>query len=298
VKKYSTTQNGCQVWRTLHTFLFGGDRVSTMHSDIILTLKTLFYSGDRKNYNFDKYCIVHVEQHNRLTALLEFGVQDINEAMKFHYFEEGIKDDSFNSVKTTILVDRSKFPDFTSVMNLYSNFKRSQKNDIVPQGRTISTLTQGRGGGGQGCGGSGSGRGHGGNLRASGLVPQEEIDKVTNVEAKRYPTDVYKSFTPGQKAKHWQLMNPGKTPGSGPAKGARSVTRATASGMNHQIVEFKTAMSSADTAISDFTAATQKHTANDKELDLTGDSGWGRDRGNNRENPALARQDVAKKSKH
>ncbi len=64
VKKYSTTQNGRQVWRTLHTFFFGGDRVSTMHADIISTLKTLFYSGDRKNYNFDKYCTAHVEQHN------------------------------------------------------------------------------------------------------------------------------------------------------------------------------------------------------------------------------------------
>ena len=140
VKKYLTTQNGRQVWRTLHTFFFGGDRVSTMHSNIILTLRTLFYSGDHKNYNFNKYCTVHVEQHNQLTALLEFGVQDLDEAMQIHYFEEGIKDDSFNSVKTTILVDRSKFPDFNSVMNLYSNFKSLQKNDIVPSGRTILAL--------------------------------------------------------------------------------------------------------------------------------------------------------------
>jgi hypothetical protein len=64
VKKYLTTQNGRQVWRTLHTFFFGGDRVNTMYSDIILTLKTLFYSGDRKNYNFNKYCTAHMEHHN------------------------------------------------------------------------------------------------------------------------------------------------------------------------------------------------------------------------------------------
>jgi hypothetical protein len=64
VKKYSTTQNGRQVWRTMHTFFSGGDRVSTMHTDIISTLKTLFYSGDRKNYTFNKYCTVLVEQHN------------------------------------------------------------------------------------------------------------------------------------------------------------------------------------------------------------------------------------------
>jgi hypothetical protein len=64
VKKYLTTQNGRQVWRTMHTFFSGGDRVSTMHANIISTLKTLFYSGDRKNYTFNKYCTVLVEQHN------------------------------------------------------------------------------------------------------------------------------------------------------------------------------------------------------------------------------------------
>ena len=65
--------------------------------------------------------------------------------MKIHYFQEGIKDDSFDPVKTTILVDRLKFQDFNSVMNLYANFKCTQKNDIVPQGRTtngISTLNR------------------------------------------------------------------------------------------------------------------------------------------------------------
>ncbi len=89
VKKYSTMQNGRQVWYTLHTFFFRGDRVSTMQSDIILTLKTLYYSGDCKNYNFDKYCTAQVEQHNRLTALLKFGVQDLDEVMKIHYFKKG-----------------------------------------------------------------------------------------------------------------------------------------------------------------------------------------------------------------
>ncbi len=92
---------------------------------------------------------------------------------------------------------------------------------------------------------------------------------MTVVEAKRYPADVYNSFNPAQKAKHWQLMNPGKTPGSGPAKGARGGTGATVSDMNHQIAEFKTAMSSAATAILDFTAATRKRAADDKESNLT-----------------------------
>ncbi len=139
-------------------------------------------------------------------------------------------------------------------MNLYSNFKRSQKNDIAPQGRTISALNQGRGGGGRGRGGTGRGRGRGGNSRSSGIVPQEEVDKVTGIEAKRYPTEIYNTFTPAMKAKHWTLLHPSQTPGTGPAKGTRGA--APAPGMTSQIAEFQSAMSTAATVISDFTAET------------------------------------------
>ena len=220
--------------------------------------------------------------------------------MKIHYFREGIKDDSFNPVKTTILVDRSMFSDYNSVMNLYSNFKRLQKNDIVPQGHTISALTQGCGGGGQGCGSFGHGRGRGGNLRSSRLVPQEEVKKVTDVEAKRYPTNVYSTFTPAQKAKHWQLLHPEQTPGSRPTKNSRNGTGATASGLTNSIAEFKTDVSSAATAILNFTDATNTQ-SDDKESDMTRDSRWGRPSGDNcdnRNNPALACQDPGKKSKN
>jgi hypothetical protein len=65
--------------------------------------------------------------------------------------------------------------------------------------------------------------------------------------------------------------------------------------MTNQIAEFKTAMSSAATAISEFTTATQKCAADDKEFDLTRDSGWGRPRGNNHDHSALGRQDSAGK---
>jgi hypothetical protein len=112
---------------------------------------------------------------------------------------------------------------------------------------------------------------------------------VTGIEAKHYPTEIYLTFTPAQKAKHWQLMHPGKTPGTGPAKSARGGAGATASGMTSQIAEFKSAMSTAATAILDFMAATQKRPADDKESDPT--------RGFNRDNPALGRQDSTKETK-
>ncbi len=89
-------------------------------------------------------------------------------------------------------------------------------------------------------------------------------------------------------------MNPGQTPGTGPAKGARGA--APAPGMTSQIAAFETAMSTAATAISDFTAGTQKRTADDEESEMTRDSGgWGRLRDNNHDNPALGCQDSASK---
>ncbi len=92
------------------------------------------------------------------------------------------------------------------------------------------------------------------------------------------------------KANHWQLRHPGQTPGTRPAKGARGAV--TTPGMTSQIAEFQTAMSTAATAISDFTAAT-KRAADDEESDLTRDSGWGCPRDTNHDNPALGRQDLA-----
>jgi hypothetical protein len=46
VMKFASQQNGSQAWRTLHDHIFGGDKVNTMVADILLTLKSLHYSGN------------------------------------------------------------------------------------------------------------------------------------------------------------------------------------------------------------------------------------------------------------
>ena len=51
----------------------------------------------------------------------------LEESMKIHYFEDGITDPLLAGVKTTILVDRTRFEDFDSVMRVYVDFKRAQK---------------------------------------------------------------------------------------------------------------------------------------------------------------------------
>ncbi len=183
VKKFANQQNGCQAWHTLHDHFFGGDKVNTMVADILSTLKTLHYGGDWRNFTFDKFCTAHVDRHNRYAALAKWNVPPFEETMKIHYFEDGITDPSFAAVKSTILVDRTRFQNFESVMRVYVNFKRSQKAEApAQQVRNVSAL-QGRGGGRQGRGGRGRGGRGGPGGRLNGGIPQEEVDKMTTVEA-------------------------------------------------------------------------------------------------------------------
>ncbi len=74
LKKFTATQDGHQVYHTLHSHFFGKDKVNTMVNDILSSLKSKIYQGDLKNFNFDKYCLAHVFEHNRHAALAEYDV--------------------------------------------------------------------------------------------------------------------------------------------------------------------------------------------------------------------------------
>ncbi len=212
--------------------------------------------------------------------------------MKIHYFEDGITDPSFASVKSTILVDCTKFQEFDAVMRLYVNYKCSQKAEApTHQARNVSAL-QGCGGGRQGRGGRGRGGrgGPGGHL--SGGVPQEEIDKVSTVEARYYSPEDYAKFTPAKKQKHFQLMRA--------AKAARSpVKTSNSSATVSELTTAVSAVSTAASAITELTAATTKRAAAEcgetNDSDAIGVPPWGR----NHDNPAIAgrQEHVPKKPK-
>jgi hypothetical protein len=263
-----------------------------MVADILLTLKNLHCSGDQRIFTFDKYCTAHVDQHNCHAALAEWNVKPLEETMKIHYFENRITDPSFASVKSTILVDRTKFQDFDSVMRLYVNYKCLQKADTpTHQARNVSAL-QGCGGGRQGRGGRGrGGQGGLGGCLSRG-VPQEEVDKVTTVNARYYSPEDYAKLTPAKKQKYFQLMwamkaarNSGKTNNS-------SATVA-------ELTTAVSAVSAAASAISELTAATTKRAATEcgetNNSDVIDEPEWRR----NRHNPAVAgrQENMPKKPK-
>jgi hypothetical protein len=225
-----------------------------MVADILSTLKNLHYNGDQRNFMFDKYCTAHVDQHNCNAALAKWNVKPFEETMQIHYFEGGITDSSFASVKSMILVDRMKFQDFDTVMRLYVNYKCLQKAETpTHQARNVAAF-QGWGGGRQGLGGHGRGRRGGLGGRLSGGVPQEEVHKVTMVKAWYYSPEDYAKFTPAKKQKHFQLM--------WAMKAARNFGRTNNSSATvAELTTAVSAVSAAASAISELTTVTTKRTA-------------------------------------
>jgi hypothetical protein len=113
-----------------------------MVSEILLTLKSLHYSGDCRNFMVDKYCTAHVNQHNCHAALSKWNVKLLEETMMIHYFEGGITYPSFASIKSMIMVDYQKFQDFDAVMWLYINCKHFQKAETPTHQACKSLLSK------------------------------------------------------------------------------------------------------------------------------------------------------------
>ncbi len=109
------------------------------------------------------------------------------------------------------------------MMRVYVNFKRAQKPEAPAQQVCNVSALQGPGGGRQGCGGCGRGGQGGSSGHPNGGIPQEEINKVTTIEASYYSADEYAKFTPAEKQKHFQLMRAAKAAKS-PAKTSSTLT--------------------------------------------------------------------------
>jgi hypothetical protein len=288
VKKFANQKNERQAWRTLHDNFFGGDKVNTMVADVLLALKALHYSGDWRNF----YCTAHVDQHNCHAALAEWDVTPLKENIKIHhFFEDGISDPSLAMVKTTILVDHTRFQDFESVMRVYVNFKHAQKPEALAQQVCNVSVLQGHGGGRQGCGGCGRGGQGGSGGCLNGGMPQEELDKMTTVEACYYLPDEYAKFTPAKRQKHFELMHA--------AKAAKSPAKTSSTSATVAELTSASTVSAAALAISELTVATTKRAAADCEVtndnDANDEPGWGC----NRDNPVVAgrQEHVPKKTR-
>ncbi len=237
-------------------------------------LQSFRYEGDCKNFKFDKYVNLHVEQHNQHSDLQEYRVAPLAENLKTLWFQEGIRDPSLNAVKALINANHAYFTDFDSVKDAYVEFKRTDNPTNNPKTQQVASVARGGSGGGnyprrhdQGHGPQTSDK------HQKGLVPQSEVDKQTHIINRHYSNAEFDQLTPAEKQKLWQIRNAGKTPGTGPTR--RDRRRAVASTLT-----LSTSSGSSGKCQMEDPAAKSDQPADDR--------GWGRPR--NRDNPCLGCQ--------
>jgi hypothetical protein len=158
-------------------------------------------------------------------------------------------------------------------MQLYVNYKCSEKADTpTHQARNVSPL-QGLGGGRQGHGGRGRGGQGGFSGHLNGGVPQMEGNRVTTVMAWYYSPEDHAKFTPAKKQKHFQLMRAMKAIRNSQKTNNSSATVS-------ELTTAISAVSAAAAAISKLTPATTKRTATEcgetNDSDAIGEPKWGR----------------------
>jgi hypothetical protein len=185
----------------------------------VTKLQSFRYEGDCKNFNFDKYVHLHVEQHNQHADLQEYRIAPLAKNLKTLWFQEGIRDPSLNAVKASINANHANFTDFDSVKDTYVEFKHTDNPTNDPKTRQVASVARG---------------GHGGrnfprrpdrvqgpqtpDKCQMGLVSQSEVDKQTHIVNRHYSDAEWTQLTPAEKQKIWHLRNPGKTPGTGPSR--------------------------------------------------------------------------------
>jgi hypothetical protein len=180
----------------------------------VTKLQSFKYKGDHKNFNFDKYVNLHVEQHNQHADIQEYGVAPLSKNLKTLWFQDGIKDSSLDAVKASINANHANFTDFDSVKDAYVEFKCTENPTNDPRIRQVASVA---------CGGRGGGsfpckqdRGQGlqtSDKHQKGLVPQAEVTHIVN---RHYSDAKFDRLIPAEKQKLWQLRNIGKTLGPGP----------------------------------------------------------------------------------
>ncbi len=106
-------------------------------------LQSFRYEGDHKNFNFDKYVNLHVEQHNQHADLQEYRVAPLAKNLKTRLFQDGIRDPSLNAVKASINANRANFTDFDSVKDAYVEFKHTDNSTNDPKTRQVASVARG-----------------------------------------------------------------------------------------------------------------------------------------------------------
>eukprot|EP00590_Aulacoseira_subarctica_P008036 CAMPEP_0172430552 /NCGR_PEP_ID=MMETSP1064-20121228/54927_1 /TAXON_ID=202472 /ORGANISM="Aulacoseira subarctica , Strain CCAP 1002/5" /LENGTH=241 /DNA_ID=CAMNT_0013176685 /DNA_START=3 /DNA_END=725 /DNA_ORIENTATION=- len=98
---YEKTGDGREAWQALLTAFEGDDAKNAAITSARNDIRTSTWERNSKNWTFDQYCLKHIRAHN---ILKRYDVP-VDESTKVREFIRGIHNSSFQSIKTTILLN-------------------------------------------------------------------------------------------------------------------------------------------------------------------------------------------------
>ena len=119
-------ENGNVGFKSVWNYYLGPNNVDHIAALAEKLLATSSYQEEKRSQNFEKFATMHMEQHNILELLVEYGYTGIDARSKVQFLNDEIKSTSLDAVKIHIISDNVLRGDFAQCVTLYKDFIKQQ----------------------------------------------------------------------------------------------------------------------------------------------------------------------------
>ena len=143
VRPAQRSRNGRLAYLGLYDHYLGENNVDTMSTRTESRLEKTTYSGEKRNWNFEKYVKVHADQHAILEGLVDYGYAGIDERSKVRHLLKGIRTDKLDTIKSTIMANAQYRSDLSACVNLFKTFLEQMENKAGTPNLQVAAIHQG-----------------------------------------------------------------------------------------------------------------------------------------------------------
>jgi hypothetical protein len=126
IKGASTAKD---VREAFYLLYLGANNVDNVVTAAEEQLQSTRYSGDKRNFDFEKFVWIHTEQHSVLNDLMEHGYSGIDESSKVRLLLDGITVSNYDVVKSQMLARPALETSFEKYIELYNEFIKSTNKE-------------------------------------------------------------------------------------------------------------------------------------------------------------------------
>ena len=143
IRPAQRSHNGRLAYLSLYDHYLGENNVDTMSTRAESRFEKTMYSGEKRNWNFEKYVKVHANQHAILEGLVDYGYAGIDEQSKVRHLLKGIRTDKLDTIKSTIMANVQYHSDFSACDNLFKTFLEQMENKAGTPNLQVAAVHQG-----------------------------------------------------------------------------------------------------------------------------------------------------------